>query len=634
MIPSLVFRLYLLMSERIYRFAEFELNVAEGELRTGSAVVRLQQKPLLLLISLLESPQRVVSRNQLRETLWGSTTFVDYEQGINVAIKKVRDALGDSVENPRLVETIAKKGYRFLLPVEVVGEETAQSNHSVVQTGLAAAGANTPGERLPRGWIWAAVVAGVLATVGIWLFRIEAKNYGATTMNSVAVLPLRDLSPDPGQEFLADGITEEVITSLAQALPLRVISRTSVMRYKQTNEPITQIARELGVEAIVEGAVTREHNRVTVTVQLIDATKDRHLWAHTYDRNLGNFLGMEAELSHEIARQVGNNLCLRPQISVKPRAVSPEVYELYLKGRYFWNKRTDQGMKKAAEYFQQAIDQDPNYAQAYVGLADCYQFSVPPTLPPESLALKTKQMAKRALELDESLGEAHATLGLISENFDRDWDVAEKEYRRAIELNPNYATAHQWYGEYLALRGRFDEGLEEMKIARDLDPLSLVIIKDMGEVYYAAREYDQAIGFYRKALDMDSHFNLARRFLAMAYLQKREFSSAIAELETVTQEEENPDTMAELAYAYALSGRREEAEKVLHDLKGISERRSTQAFDYALIYTGLGNKDEAFEWLEMAYREHSGPLAGLGVDPRWDSLRADRRFADLMGRMQ
>jgi TolB-like protein/DNA-binding winged helix-turn-helix (wHTH) protein/tetratricopeptide (TPR) repeat protein len=631
--PSLGVPLRCVMRDRIYRFGEFELNVAEGELRAGSSVVRLQQKPLLLLISLLESPQRVVSRNQLREILWGSTTFVDYEQGINVAIKKVRDALGDSAENPRLVETIAKKGYRFLLPVEVVREETAQSTHSVVQTALAAAGANTPGERLPRGWIWAGVVAGVLATVGIWLFRIEA-NHSATKLNSVAVLPLRDLSPDPGQEFLADGITEELITSLAQALPLRVISRTSVMRYKQTSEPITQIARELGVQAIVEGAVTREQNRVTVTVQLIEATKDRHLWAHTYDRNLGDFLGMEAELSHEIARQVGTNLGLRPQISVNSRAVSPEVYELYLKGRYFWNKRTDQGMMKAAEYFQQAIDQDPNYAQAYVGLADCYLFSAPPTLPPESLAVKTKQLAKKALELDDGLGEAHATLGLISENFDRDWGGAESEYRRAIELNPNYATAYQWYGEYLALRGRFDEGLEEMKIARDLDPLSLVIIKDTGEVYYAARKYDQAIGFYRKALDMDSHFILARRYLAMAYLQKREFSSAITELETVTQEEENPDTMAELAYAYALSGRREEAEKVLHDLKGISERRSSQAFDYALIYTGLGNKEEAFEWLERAYREHAGPLAGLGVDPRWDSLRADHRFADLMGRMQ
>ncbi|HSY90323.1 MAG TPA: tetratricopeptide repeat protein [Candidatus Binatus sp.] len=625
------------MRDRTYRFGEFELNVAEGELRTRSSVVRLQQKPLLLLISLLESPQRVVTRDQLRQTLWGSETFVDHEQGINVAIKKVRDALGDSVENPRLVETLAKKGYRFLLPVEVVGGETAQDTHSGAQNGLAAAGANTPDKREPYfhwGWILAGVAAVVLATLGIWLFRVEAKSHNAINVNSLAVLPLQDLSPDPGQEYLADGITEELITSLAQALPLRVISRTSVMRYKQTNEPITQIARELGVDAIVEGAVVRGQNRVKVTVQLIDATKDRHLWAQSYDRNLGDFLGMEAELSREIARQIGNNLSLRPQISANSRVVAPEVYELYLKGRFFWNKRTDQGMKKAAEYFQQAIDRDPNYAPAYVGLADCYEFNEPPTLPPESLAVKTKQMAKRALELDQSLGEAHATLGLISQNFDRDWGGAETEYRRAIELNPNYATAHQWYGEHLALRGRFDEGLEEMKIARDLDPLSLVIIKDMGEVYYAARKYDQAIGFYRKALDMDSHFILARRYLAMAYLQKREFSSAIAELETVTQEEENPDTMAELAYAYAFSGRREEAERVLHDLKGISERRSTQAFDYALIYTGLGNNDKAFEWLERARREHAGPLAGLGVDPRWDSLRADHRFADLMGRMQ
>jgi tetratricopeptide (TPR) repeat protein len=371
-----------------------------------------------------------------------------------------------------------------------------------------------------------------------------------------------------------------------------------------------------------------------VTVQLIDATKDRHLWAQTYDRNLGDFLGMEVELSHEIASQVGNNLSLRPQISAKSRTVAPNVYELYLQGRYFWNKRTDEGMKKAAEYFQQAIDQDPNYAQAYVGMADCYLFSEDLTLTPESLAVKTKQMAKKALELDDSLGEAHATLGLVAENFDHDWAGAEREYRRAIELNPNYATAHQWYGEYFSLRGRFVEGLGEMKIARDLDPLSLVIIKDSGEVYYHARKYDEAIGFYRKALDMDPHFNLARRYLATAYLQKREFSSAVADLETVTKEEKNHDTLSELAFAYALSGRREEAEKILRDMKGMSERRPTQAFNYALVYTGLGNKDKAFEWLETAGREHSGPLAGLGVDPRWDSLRADPRFADLMARMR
>lgn len=626
----------LLMSDRIYKFAEFELNVAQGELRTADSVVRLQPKPLLLLISLLESPQRVVSRHQLRETLWGSATFVDYEQGINVAIKKVRDALGDSAENPRLVETISKKGYRFLLPVEVVGLIPTQNSASMDQNAPVAQAPNTPAERSYSarwGWLWGGVAAGVLATVGAWLFLIEAKSRSVPKMNSLAVLPLQDLSPDPGQEYLADGVTEELITSLAQMLPMRVISRTSVMRYKQTSEPITQIAKELGVDAIVEGAVTREKNRVTVTVQLIDATKDRHLWAHTYDRDLGDFLGMEAEVSHEIATQVGKNLSSRPQITANSRAVTPQVYELYLKGRYFWNKRTEEGMKKAAEYFQQAIDQDSNYAQAYVGLADCYMFGEPPTLRPESLAVRARQLAKRALELDDGLGEAHATLGLIAQNLERNWGAAETEYRRAIELNPNYATAHQWYGEFLTLSGRFDESFAEMKIARDLDPLSLVIIKDSGEVYYAARKYDQAIGFFRKSLEMDAQFIAARRLLAMAYLQEREFPSAVAELETANQQEETPGTLAELGYAYALSGRRAEAEQVLHDLKLMSDRRYASPRDYALIYAGLGNKDKAFEWLEKAYREHA-VLTELKVDPRWDSLRADQRFVDLMGRMR
>jgi TolB-like protein/DNA-binding winged helix-turn-helix (wHTH) protein/tetratricopeptide (TPR) repeat protein len=622
------------MKDCIYRFAEFELIAAEGELRKHNSSVRLQEKPLLLLTALLDNPQELVTREQLRRHMWDSQTFVDYEQGINVAIKKIRDSLGDSAEQPTFIQTVAKKGYRFLLPVDVTEREQnvrISAPQAIAADPQSQSGATHP---LHRSFIAGASAVLVFVAFVLWVALAHTtRPHPVSEIHSLAVLPLRDLSPVPSQEYFADGITEELITSLAQSLPLRVISRTSVMRYKETSEPIRQIARELGVEAIVEGAVVRSGNRVRVTLQLIDAIEDRHLWAQSYERDFGDFLGMEAELSREMTTQIGRNLSLRQQSrTTKTRTADPKVYEMYLKGRYFWNKRTDEGMEKAAAYFRQAIDSDPGYAPAYVGLADCYLFGQPPTLPPKALAIKAKEMASKALELDDSLGEAHATLALIAENLEWDWSGAEREYKRAIELNPNYATAHQWYGEYLALPGRFDESIEQMRIARELDPLSLVIIKDSGEAYYSARKYDKAVEFFRKTLDMDSGFSPAHRYLAMTYLQQGKSSDAVAELQMAAHQDDSPDILAELGYAYALAGARREAQKVLHDLQLMSERRYTPARDYALIYTGLGDKDRGFEWLEKAYREHA-VLGELGVDPRWDSLRADPRFTSLMKRM-
>lgn len=623
------------MQDPIYRFGEFELIASESELRTSHSSRRLQEKPLLLLQVLLEHPQRVVTREQLRDRLWGRDTFVDYEQGINVAVKKVRDALGDSAESPKFIETIAKKGYRFLVPVEVSGAEVVLEVLPLPQIAPIPARAEVGSDArrsMLRPGIFVALAIAVLSGIGLYSVRVKTQHTRPTQVHSLAVLPLRNLSSDPGQEYFADGITEELITNLAQSLPLRVISRTSVMRYRQTNEPISQIGRELGVEAIVEGAVARAGDRVVVTVQLIDAPKDRHLWAQQYDRNLEDFLGVEAELSREIASRVGGTLISQTQNRVaNARRVNPQVYELYLKGRYFWNKRTEEGVIRAAEYFQQAVKLDPEYAPGYVGLADCYMFGQPP-FPMRILALKAKEMLTKALELDDTLGEAHATLGLLAQNSEWDWVAAEREYKRAIELNPNYATAHQWYGEHLALTAKFNESLEEMKLARELDPLSLVILKDTGEMYYVARKYDEAIGYFRKALEIDPGFVLAHRSLGLVYAQKREFSSAIDAFETARQLQDGPEVLSDLGYAYALSGRRREAQEILDNLKVISERRYVFPDAYAAIYAGLGEKDKAFDWLEKAYHEH-GLLTGLKVDPRWDSLRSDSRFADLMKRV-
>jgi TolB-like protein/DNA-binding winged helix-turn-helix (wHTH) protein/tetratricopeptide (TPR) repeat protein len=643
-------------ANEVATFGRFQFEFSTGHLRKDGTRLRVEDKPVQLLTMLLRRAGRVVTREELHTLLWPPGVHVDYDHGLNKSVNKLRFVLGDDPENPTFIETLPRVGYRFIGSVQIVGALTAPEppvlfeaesppdptpavpsldSHRAAETAakLDAGSAKIKILRRRGTWMWGGLAAAILVIAGIWFFQAQTNARHSNAFRSLAVLPLRDLSPVQGQEYFADGITEELITSLAQSLPLRVISRTSVMRYKQTSEPITQIARELGVDAIVEGAVTRDGNRVKVTLQLIDAAEDRHLWAHSYERDFGDMFGVEDELSREMSAQIGHNLIVQPQSrTTRVRSVDPKAYEFYLQGRYFWNKRTDEGMEKAAVFFDQAIHADPGYPQAYVGLADCYLFGQPRTLPPKELPIKAKEMAHKALELDDRLGEAHATLGLIAENFEWDWGGAEREYKRAIELNPNYATAHQWYGEYLAFLGRFAESFEQLKTARELDPLSLVIIKDSGEAYYFARKYDEAVEFYRKTLDMDSGFTVGRRFLAMAYLQQEKFSDAVAELQTVTQVENSPDILAELGYAYALSGGREKTRQVLHDLQRLSEQRYAPAHDFALVYAGLGDRDRAFEWLEKAYREHAG-LGEVGVDPRWDSLRGDPRFADLTKRM-
>jgi TolB-like protein/DNA-binding winged helix-turn-helix (wHTH) protein/Tfp pilus assembly protein PilF len=625
------------MSESIYRFDRFELNTSEGELRSNGSHIRLQEKPLRLLSTLLENPQQMVSREELRRRMWPADTYVDFERGINVAMKKVRDALGDSAENPKFIETVAKKGYRFLVSVDVVSRPVGSPGATVDTDAEKPRTIQNTESYVPffgrHRWMWAALSVGILSVLGLGIFTVRLQSAHRVQIQSLAVLPLRNLSADPNQEYFADGVTEDLITNLAQSLPVRVISRTSVMRYKQTTEPISQIARELGADVIIEGAVARDGNRVTVTIQLINAVEDRHLWAQKYDRRLGDLLDIEAELSKQITSQIGATLSEKSKLRrAKDSAVDPQVYDLYLKGRYFWNKRDDDGMLKAYEYFQKAVSLDPNYAPAYVGLADCYLFGEPPTDPPKILGLKAKAMANKALELDESLGEAHASLGLVAQNFEWDWAEAGRQFRRAIQLNPNYATAHQWYAEDLTLSGNFDEAVEQMKIARELDPLSLIIVKDSGEIYYVARRYDLAIEYFRKALEMEPSFLNARRYLALAYIQKKDFSGAISVLQKVAEQEPSPDDLAELGFAYALGGRRQDAQRALSDLRRISQSRYTSPRDYALIYAGLGDKDRAFAWLDKGYRE-GAVLVELKVDPRWDSLRDDPRFADLMKRM-
>jgi TolB-like protein/DNA-binding winged helix-turn-helix (wHTH) protein/Tfp pilus assembly protein PilF len=634
------------MKDGIYRFAEFELNASVGELRTGKTSLRLQEKPLLLLSVLLDHPQRVVTRDQLRERMWGSDTFVDYEQGINVAVKKVRDALGDSAENPKFIETIAKKGYRFLVPVEVSRSELpAPAVSAPIPTTDPAipGGPSDPTLSVRPRRIFAvlatAVLSALLSALGIWFLKVKAQHPRSTQIHSIAVLPLRNLSPDSGQEYFADGITEELITNLAQSLPLRVISRTSVMRYKETKESIAQIARELGVEAIVEGAVARSGNRVTVTVQLIDAAEDRHLWAQTYDRNLGDLLGMEAELSQEIARQVGGTLNSQGDVKVArsrpldPKVVDPQVYDFCLMGRYHWNKRTAADLLKSAEYFQQAIGRDANYAPAYAGLANVY------ALMPhyDSVELRdnfTKAVAaaRHALELDDTLAEPHATLGLIGLNSYPDWMHAEPEFRRALELNPNYATAHHWFAFYLFFSGRRNEALAEMERARQLDPLSAIINADEGHFLYSVRRNDEAKARLRQAIELEPDLGQPHETLALIDLDTGHTSDALIEARIgLALDPNNPRTIGEAGYVLAAAGQTEEARKLLVTLKSMVRRGTALPAFAAMIQMGLGQQDEALDSLA----EMSGPSIGAGLQglDQWhifDRLHDEPRYQKLV----
>jgi len=473
-----------------------------------------------------------------------------------------------------------------------------------------------------------------LLILAVWLFH--SRGHPPTGIRSLAVLPLDNLSGDPTQDYFADGMTDELITDLAQIRALRVISRTSVMGYKGVRKPLPEIARELNVDAVVEGTVLRSGDQVRITAQLIQAPADKHLWAESYEGNLRDTLALQKEVARNIAEQIRIEVTPREQAALKSgKAIDPEAYEAYLKGRYFWNKRTADGLKKAVDYFNQAIAKDPNYAAAYSGLADTYallgdwQYAV---MTPKEAMPRANAAAKKALELDDSLGEAHASLAFCLDSFDWDFEAADREFRRAIELNPGYATAHHWYSWHLALLGRNSEAIAEMTKAENLDPLSLIINHDLAELFLIAHFSDESTEQSRKTIEMDPGFALAHNQLALAYLERHMIVEAIAELEKAIQlSGGSPTCIANLARAYAASGRRAEAVGLLNDLKKRSAPGNAYASEIAMIYAALGDKDQAMGWLEKAYEQRFNPSVLLR--PGFDPLCSDPRFQDLVHRI-
>src|ERR1700686_2436723 len=551
----------------VVRFGTYEVSLQSGEVRKAGLRIKVQQQPMKLLGILLERPGEVVTREELRARVWSDEAFGDFDQAVNIAIAKLRRAFGDSAENPRFIETLPKRGYRFIGEVSVVDTDT---DTGAKRPGPGDLPATRPGDILPsagpapssispkrrqpyRPAIIALALLLIFSLLGLWLFRYPGRP--STGIRSLAVLPLENLSGEASQNYFADGMTDELITDLAQISALRVISRTSVMVYKGARKPLPQIARELNVDAVVEGTVLRSGDQVRITAQLIEASTDKHLWSQSYEGELRDTLALQNRVASAIADQIRINLTPQEQATLKTaRAFNPEAYQSYLKGRYFWNKRTADGLKAALAYFNQAIEEDPKYARAYSGLADTYalmgdwQYAV---ITPKDAFPEAKAAAIHALELDNTLGEAHNSLAFVFDGFDWDLNSGGKEFQRAIELNPGYATAHHWYAWHLTLLGRFDEAIVEMRKAENLDPLSLIINADLAELLGLAHSYDESIRQSRKTIEMDPNFALAHNQLAQAYLQKHMYAEAVAELKKAVQlSGDSPTCIANLARAY------------------------------------------------------------------------------------
>ena len=628
------------------RFGIFEADLRTGELKKRGARIKLQEQPFRVLAVLLTRPGELVTRDELRVRLWNADTFVDFDHGLNKAINKIREALGDSAESPRFVETVPRRGYRFIADVAVVDLESAPPDISEPLTGgdsFSAGDRKAPEMAEPpvpksSGWQQTLTLTGcglALASVILvgWLLQSRGQS---PTIRSLAVLPLENLSGDASQEYFADGMTDQLIATLGQISALRVISRTSAMQYKGALKPLPQIASELNVDAVIEGSIVRSGGRVRITAQLIEAAGDRHLWAQSYDGDLRDTLALQSRVARTIAAEIRVHIEPKEQAALKNvKSVNPDAYEAYLKGRYFWNKRTVDGLNRAKEYFDDAVAKAPDYAQAHSGLADTYallgdwQYGV---MPAREALPAAKAAAVKALELDDSLGEAHTSLGFVLSGFDWNWAAAEKEFRQAIDLNPGYATAHHWYAWHLSLMGRNSEAIAEMRKARSLDPLSLIINADLAEVLLLAHFYDESAQQSRKTIEMDPDFALAHNQLAEAYLHEHMGGEAIAELRRAVQlSEDSPICTANLARAFAASGRIADAQQLMTGLKQRSNQAHSNAAEIAMVYAALGENTQAMAWLERGYDERFNP--GVLLRPGFDSLRADPRFQGLVHRV-
>lgn len=621
----------------VVSFGAYEFNPYSKELRKEGMRVRLEGQPLAILQVLLERPGEVVTREELQKKLWPGDTFVDFEHSLNAAVKRLRAVLNDSADQPRYIETLARRGYCFVAPTNGVGAD--QEREKPVA-------ATVESEALPQVSVYkkqfwlvagAALFLIVIAGWGWRLSRNRLTTAAISPVRSLAVLPLENLSGDPSQEYLADGMTEELIGRLATIRGLRVISRTSAMHFKNTTLSVPEIAKTLGVDAIVEGSIIREGSEVRVHAQLIRGATDEHIWAGEYQREYRSLLTLQDEVSRNIAERI--EITLAPQDRLTLASTHPvdlEAHEDYLKGRYYFNQRTQDALNKSTEFFQQAILRDPGYALAYSGLADAYaMLGFRGGFPSKDALSRAKAASLKAIELDDNLAEPRASLAFIAETYEWNWAMAEREYKRAVQLNPNDARTHNWYAGYLMYVGRQEEGIAEARRARELDPLSLPVNNALAGRFLAAGRYDLALEQVQKTLLLDPHFAPAHQTLGWAYLHTGKWEEAIQEFQKALQLSgtEDTDLMLDLGFAYATVGERGEAGKILDKLKSLRERGIVPSGSIGILYGALGDSNEAFVWLEKAYQERDPQLTYLKAGRRFGPLRQDPRFRALVQRV-
>lgn len=617
------------------RFDIFELDIRAGELRKSGVKLRLQGQPLQVLATLLAHAGSLVTREEFRAEIWPVDTFVDFDHSLHNAIARLREVLGDSADTPRYIETLPRRGYRFIALVEGIGIQPPELSAQLPQEETPV---RTNATRTRTALALTLLGLAAIASA-VWLVRtVSHRTTAVPAVTSIAVLPLDNFSGDPSQDYFVDGMTDELITDLAKVSALRVISRTSVMRYKGTKKGLPEIARELNVDGIVEGSVTRSGERVRITAQLLYAPTDRHLWAETYERDIGNVLKLQSDVAQAIAEQVRAQVTPQQQARLRSaRPVNPEAYEAYLRGLLYLTTgfSTAQPLNTAKKYFEESVRKDPAFARAYAGLAECYIYlALFGELPRERAYISAKEALSKSLELDDTTGEAHDALGTLRWRQEWDWTAAGQEFDRAVALAPSYTCAREDRATYLSFVGRRAEALAEITKIREMDPSPNSAMTESA-VYYHLRNYQGLVEASQRGIALNENEWLEHYNLGIGYEGTGKVLEAIAEYQkALKMSGGNQDVTASLAHAYAVIGRRPAAQKILRDLERKSKTAYVSQYLIATIYAGLGDKDRAFELLEKAYQERSWDLSWhIKADLRIDNIRSDPRFQNLLHRM-
>lgn len=629
-----------------YVLEEFVLEPDSYALFRDSTPVAISRMRFEMLLFLVEQRHRVVTRKELVERFWDGHEV--YEENLTKCVSEVRKALDDQHKPHRFIETIPAVGYRFTGAVEVLEPprqapstpEVTTSAEIVPSVASLPSPPPQPAPRIWRNWaVAAALLISVAALAAVGTLYAHRSNSEAATadrgpLHSLAVLPFKPIREQTRDEFLELGMADALITKLSNIRQMTVTPTSAVRKYTNLSQDPIAAGNELGVESVLDGSLQKLSDRIRVTVRLVKVSDGSSLWAETFDEKFADIFTLQDSISERVAGALAVRLSTPEKERITKRYTdSSEAYQLYQKGRYFWNKRTEEGLKKGIEFFEQAIKTDENYALAYSGLADSYLVANFSLLPPKEVFPKAKQAALKAIEIDGTLAEPHAALGITMMAYDRDWASAEREFRRSLSLNPNYGQGHQWYALSLAAVGRMNEAVAEAKLAQRAEPLSLAVNANVGWVMFLAHDYDQTIEQCSKVIEMDPGFGLAYLYRGLAYEQKGMFDKAVADLEIAKGSQSRPTVLGALGHAYAMAGNRAKAKSMIHTMEELSRSRYFPGFQIALIHIGLGEKDQAIALLEKSVRDRYPALIHFNVEPRLDPVRSDARFKDLVQRV-